>query len=227
MTNEYENLDYINILNPEQKDIATSKQFLSEDERLCIIACAGSGKTRTIISKIIYMIKILNCDPAEFFVTTFTRNAANELRERLHEYLTDEEIDKITIGTFHSIAYTKIMINSTNIIEDNIESYLHRYHESLTLKDNGYQHINIEKQDEDDDEDGDDDEYMNKDEDINMDNIVNDSDDETVDSMFGDMDFEEDEICDNYITKHEYKYVFIDEYQDINCIQEEIICRLE
>ena len=43
---------------------------------MCIIACAGSGKTTTIVYKIKHMICNLNCNPYDFVITTFTRNAA-------------------------------------------------------------------------------------------------------------------------------------------------------
>jgi len=54
---------------------------------LCVIAGAGSGKTTTIINKIIKMINEENCNPNEFFITTFTRNAAKELIDRLNKKL--------------------------------------------------------------------------------------------------------------------------------------------
>jgi hypothetical protein len=165
------NRDYLVHLNIEQYNIAINDDFLSSRMALCIIACAGAGKTTLLIAKIIYMIRELKCDPCEFFITTFTRNASNELKERLMEHLGKDIIDKMTLGTFHSIAYSKIMNNNNYIVEDNIESYLHKYSDLLDQ----------------------------------------DSDDESVDSMAID-----EEI-------HEYKYVFIDEYQDINCVQEKII----
>ena len=58
------------------------------------------------------MIKDLECDPEDFFITTFTRNAASELKDRLEEYLTEKEVNQMTIGTFHSIAYKNV--NKTN-----------------------------------------------------------------------------------------------------------------
>ena len=70
---------------------------------VCIVAGAGSGKTTTIIEKIVQMIK-LGLNTNEFFITTFTRNASAQLKEKLGKYLSIEQIDQMCIGTFHSIA---------------------------------------------------------------------------------------------------------------------------
>ena len=166
---------YITKLNTDQLAIVYDNIFVKKKNAICIIASAGSGKTTTIISKIIYMIKKLFCNPTHFFITTFTRNAASELKQRLKEWLTDKEISLMTIGTFHCIAYSSVKkfylstesspdVDSEQIIEDSIEKYLYDY--ELLLDDEEYQ-------------------------------------------------FEND-----------HKYIFIDEYQDINMIQDKIISKL-
>ena len=71
---------------------------------LCIIAGAGSGKTTTIISKIIKMIKE-DCNPLNFYITTFTRNAANMLKTKIRKYIDEETVNNMNIGTFHHLAY--------------------------------------------------------------------------------------------------------------------------
>ena len=126
--------EYLKHLNIEQYNIAVNQEFLISKIALCIIACAGAGKTTTLIAKIIYMINVLYCEPCDFFITTFTINASNELRERLIEHLGNEIVEKMTIGTFHSIAYSKIINNTNNIIDDSIESYLHKYNDMLCTK---------------------------------------------------------------------------------------------
>lgn len=158
-------MDYIESLNDEQKEIAIDNTFITEKCATCIIACAGAGKTKTLIAKIIYMIKELCCNPKDFFITTFTRNAANELKERLSEFISLDIINEMTLGTFHSIAYSKINDNYDYPVEDNIESYLYKYCDYITGTD-----------------------------------IV--------------------------IDEHVYQYIFIDEYQDVNDIQENIISAL-
>jgi len=85
-------IPYLSKLNSEQLVIATNNEFFQSKYSMCVIACAGSGKTTTIISKIIHMIKDLGCKPEHFFITTFTRNAAGELKDRLGEYLNENQI---------------------------------------------------------------------------------------------------------------------------------------
>lgn len=71
---------------------------------LCIIAGAGSGKTTTIISKIVKMIKE-GCNPFNFYITTFTRNAANMLKTRVKKNIDEDIVNDMNIGTFHHLAY--------------------------------------------------------------------------------------------------------------------------
>lgn len=56
---------------------------VSEDKRLLVLAGAGSGKTKTIIQKIMYLIFEQNLDPSEILAITFARNAANEMFDKL------------------------------------------------------------------------------------------------------------------------------------------------
>jgi ATP-dependent DNA helicase RecQ len=89
-----------------QQQLIINYDFLNINcpNALCVVAGAGSGKTTTIIEKIVLMIRS-GLKPAEFFITTFTRNASVQLKEKLHKYLIKEQIDQMCIGTFHSIAY--------------------------------------------------------------------------------------------------------------------------
>jgi len=56
---------------------------VSEHKRLLVLAGAGSGKTRTLIQKALYLISERNIDPSNILAITFTRNAANEMIDRL------------------------------------------------------------------------------------------------------------------------------------------------
>ena len=67
-----------------------------------IIAGPGSGKTRCLIARTIYMIKN-GIKPENILLFTFTRKAANEIIERLEAELGNLS-KNITVGTYHSIA---------------------------------------------------------------------------------------------------------------------------
>jgi DNA helicase-4 len=56
---------------------------LNENKRVLILAGAGSGKTKTLIQKVLYLISEKNVDPRNILAITFTKNAANEMLDRL------------------------------------------------------------------------------------------------------------------------------------------------
>ncbi|QCI24088.1 ATP-dependent DNA helicase Rep [Buchnera aphidicola (Macrosiphoniella sanborni)] len=68
-----------------------------------ILAGAGSGKTKVIINKIIYLINHGKYQPNNIAAITFTNKAAYEMRIRLSEYLNTSETKEIIISTFHSL----------------------------------------------------------------------------------------------------------------------------
>lgn len=83
-------------LNPEQKEAA---QHLTGPA--LTIATAGSGKTRTLISRSQYMIAN-GIESSKILLITFTNKAAREIKERIVSVVGDSG-KKITVGTFHSI----------------------------------------------------------------------------------------------------------------------------
>lgn len=87
--------DYLNLLNEEQR--AAVEQTGAS---LLILAGAGSGKTRVITTKIAYLISEKNVDPWSILSVTFTKKAANEMRERA--IAIDERAKDAQIRTFHS-----------------------------------------------------------------------------------------------------------------------------
>lgn len=117
-------------LNPEQQ-----AAVVSESKRLLVLAGAGSGKTKTLLQKLIYLIEEKHVNPSGILAITFTKNAVNEMIDRLimsadesNDYarlISDKKmkrddrsfarlqftrkfkwIDKLTVRTFHSLCYS-------------------------------------------------------------------------------------------------------------------------
>jgi len=108
---------------------------VSEDKRLLVLAGAGSGKTKTLLQKLIYLIEEKGVSPSSILAITFTKNATNEMIDRLiisadntgdyekllfdkriskvekdrERYLQQKKykwIDGLTVKTFHSFCYS-------------------------------------------------------------------------------------------------------------------------
>ena len=72
---------------------------------LCILAGAGSGKTRVLTRRIAYRSATGTADPRRVLALTFTRKAATEMRGRLRQL---GMRDNVNAGTFHGIAYAQL-----------------------------------------------------------------------------------------------------------------------
>lgn len=86
---------YLSVLNQEQLAAVTH-----EGKSLLILAGAGSGKTRVITTKIAYLISKKNVNPYSILSVTFTKKAANEMRERA--VAIEPRAENAQIRTFHS-----------------------------------------------------------------------------------------------------------------------------
>lgn len=116
---------------------------LSAEKRLLVLAGAGSGKTKTLLQKLIYLIEEMEVSPSNILAITFTKNATNEMIDRLiisadlsGEYerqLLDKRvslsaknreryaqqkkykwIDGLTIKTFHGFCYSVLRAHGVN-----------------------------------------------------------------------------------------------------------------
>jgi len=124
---------------------------VSEDKRLLVLAGAGSGKTKTLLQKLIYLIEEKRVSPSNILAVTFTKNATNEMIDRLiisadisgeyEKQLIDKKkskeekdkeryiqqkkykwIDGLTIRTFHSFCYTVLRKDGVNEFDNKFES---------------------------------------------------------------------------------------------------------
>ena len=96
MTENHKSIDeYLSELNEEQLEAV-----VHTGSPLLILAGAGSGKTRVITSKIAYLINKKNVEPYSILAVTFTKKAANEMKERA--VAIEEKAMYCQIRTFHS-----------------------------------------------------------------------------------------------------------------------------
>lgn len=84
-------------LNPAQREAATTI-----DRHVRIIAGAGSGKTRVLMARIVYLIDTIGVYPSRILAITFTNKATNEMKERLKALL-EEDAQWVRISTIHSL----------------------------------------------------------------------------------------------------------------------------
>ncbi|MBI4335118.1 MAG: ATP-dependent helicase [Candidatus Omnitrophica bacterium] len=89
-------IDYEKELNPEQMEVVTKA-----DGPCLVLAGPGSGKTRTLIYRLAYLLEN-NIPPQNILLMTFTNRAAHEMRDRL-EILLKTRPEGLWCGTFHHI----------------------------------------------------------------------------------------------------------------------------
>jgi DNA helicase-4 len=133
-----EQYTHLHALNERQQEAV-----VSEEKRLLVLAGAGSGKTKTLLQKIVYLIEHKGVSPSEILAITYTKNATYEMIDRLiitadksesyGKQLTDKKtskiekdrerreqqkkykwIDGITLRTFHSFCYHVLRNDGVN-----------------------------------------------------------------------------------------------------------------
>lgn len=72
------------------------------DGPVLILAGAGSGKTKTLIHRIAYIIDQKKAKPWNIVAVTFTNKAAREMKDRLYKLLGNQVTTMPIVGTFHS-----------------------------------------------------------------------------------------------------------------------------
>jgi DNA polymerase III epsilon subunit-like protein len=107
--------------------------FADIDKNMLIVAAAGSGKSSTMITRIKYLLDN-GITESSIILTTFTRNAADDMRDKLYDimgYKTD-----IVVGTIDSIAKYYVENNRTDDrrIEIKIEEYTPKFLKLLKEK---------------------------------------------------------------------------------------------
>jgi ATP-dependent DNA helicase RecQ len=86
-------------LSPIQRRIVTEKR----PQNRLVLAGPGSGKTRLIVHRVAFLVRVLRERPESILVVTFNRHAAMDIRRRLHK-LIDTDSFKVAIHTYHGLA---------------------------------------------------------------------------------------------------------------------------
>ena len=107
MVENYKN--YLDLLNKEQFN-AVNKT----DGSTLVLAGAGSGKTRVLTFKILHLLVKKLAFPSQILAVTFTNKAASEMRIRVQNLL-NQPIDKMWVGTFHSLS-AKILRKNCELV---------------------------------------------------------------------------------------------------------------
>lgn len=86
-------------LNQEQWEAVSSTS-----QAIAVIAGPGTGKTKTLVCRIAYLVEQCGIQPSQITAVTFTNKAAQEMRSRLQQHFGDKRTaGAMRIGTFHSI----------------------------------------------------------------------------------------------------------------------------
>ncbi len=220
-------------LNENQKEAA--KHI---DGPLLILAGAGSGKTKTITTRVAYLIS-LGIDPSSILTLTFTNKAASEMRDRALS-LIDEVRYPPLLCTFHKFGLLFLKFNINKLDRSNgfvvidtddkkriiksfggdmpislVASEISRYKNSLISPEEVFkkaerkEYKNIAKLYE---------QYQNY---IASNNLVDFDDLLVLTYKILELD---DELCAQ--TSERYRYIMVDEYQDTNELQSKLLRKL-
>ena len=87
-------------LNEQQLEIATADPC-----DMFVVAGAGTGKTKVLISRVAYLVSTQECKPWQILAVTFTNKAAEEMRTRLTLALgwDDDDVKSLVVTTFHGL----------------------------------------------------------------------------------------------------------------------------
>lgn len=91
---------------------------------MLVLAGPGSGKTLVITERTKYLIEECGIDPAQILVITFTKAAATEMKRRFQRKM--NRLCPVTFGTFHAV-YFAILKHAYNYSADNIAREEQRY----------------------------------------------------------------------------------------------------
>ncbi len=218
---------------------AQKRAIRHTDGPALVLAGPGSGKTTVITNRVRYLTEKVGVEPGNILVITFTRAAAHEMKER-YERITGTGCSRVSFGTFHSVFFMILKLayryQASNIVKEEQRIQFIREqldHTDLEIEDEGEFIASVLSEIS-----------LIKGELMSLDNYYAKSCSQTVFKELyegyegclrkqGLLDFddmlamcyelfkERKDILQAWQRK--YKYILIDEFQDINRIQYEII----
>lgn len=205
-----------------------------------VLAGPGSGKTRVITYRIANMVVNKNIKPTSILAISFTKASSIEMKNRALSLSNDFRMNKVTYGTFHSVFF-RILRYFENY---NIESILDEKTKRIGLK-NILKGLNIENADDDEtigqvineisyvknelmDKRDFKSEVLTNDEFIKVYNFYEEYKQQMNKIDFDDMLIKTYELLKNNKAaldrvRSVYKYILVDEFQDINKVQFEAL----
>lgn len=219
-------MDYLKNLNARQKEAVLHKAG-----PLLIAAGAGSGKTRTLTSRITYLIES-GVKPENILAITFTNKAANEMRSRVSGFRL--QASGLFIGTFHSFG-AKILRQEHKLLNRAINFTIFDNDDSLSLLKQVMKNLNLNKEKFNPIV------YENKISKIKSDFLK--SEDEITAKIYEDYEtalqnnnaFDFDDLIEKPVKiflanpeilkkyQNQYQHILIDEYQDVNTAQYQLV----
>lgn len=100
---------------------------VSDAKRLLVLAGAGSGKTKTLLQKIIYLIEEKRVHPSSILAITFTKNATNEMLDRLI-------VSADNTGFYERIIFSKVLTKKEKDVERRNWQRKFKWIEGLTVR---------------------------------------------------------------------------------------------
>lgn len=91
--------ELLDSLNDKQRDVVAAPL-----QNMLVLAGAGSGKTRVLVQRIAWLMKVEHASPHSILAVTFTNKAAAEMRARV-EQTVDGNVHGMWVGTFHGLAH--------------------------------------------------------------------------------------------------------------------------
>ena len=214
---------------PEDVNTSQWKAVTHFGDHLLIVAGPGTGKTHTLTYRIAHFAQCFSATE-DMLAITFTNRAAEELHERLRQRLQPHEADAVTVGTFHSFCLhllrqyataTELPDQFELATEEHIETILSDLWPELSAAERKKrrQTISLWKARGVTEFVPDDVQAYNRA--LRRHNLL-DFDDLLLETLK--VLREKPAIADS--VRSSYRYIFVDEYQDINAVQHQLLTEL-